>query len=67
MEGATRIKRGGQYISVPRRVFRAEYGLQKKEKEREKVAVGPGSRERKAGYVTNKYGELSVRWKGLRA
>ena len=38
--------------------------FQKTEK-REKVPVGPGSRECKAGHETNNCEELCVRWKGL--
>ena len=41
-------------------VLQTEHGLHKREKEREKVAVGPGPRECKAGYETNNCGELRV-------
>ena len=47
-----------------RGVFETEHGLQKTEKEREKVMVGPGSKECIAGYETNNCGELRVRWRG---
>ena len=50
---------------VSRGVLQTEHGLHKREKERkrDKLAVGPGSREYKAGYETNNCGELRVRWR----
>ena len=36
-----------------------------RERKREKLAVGPGPRECKAGYETNNCGELRVRWREL--
>ena len=36
-----------------------------RERKRGKVAVGPGSGERKAGFETNNCGELRVGWRGL--
>ena len=37
----------------------------RRERKREKVVAGPGSRECKAGYETNNRGESRVRWQGL--
>ena len=41
--------------------------VSRRQRKREKVTAGPGSRECKAGYGTNNYGELRLRWRGLRA
>ena len=53
------------YKRVSRGVLEIEHGLHKREKKREKVAVGQGPRECKAGYETNNCGELRVRWREL--
>ena len=37
----------------------------RRERKREKVAVGPGSEECKAGYETNNRCDLRVRWRKL--
>ena len=55
----------GGYERVSRGMLETEHGLQEREKEREKVSVGPGLGECEAGYETNNYGELRVRWSGL--
>ena len=39
--------------------------VSRRQRKREKLAVGPGSRECKAGHETNNCGELRVRWRGL--
>ena len=58
-------REGGRSMNVSRRwVSSTELGRYKTEKER-KVSVGPGLRECEAGYQTNNYGELRVRWRGL--
>ena len=41
--------------------------VSRRQRKREKVAVGQGLRECKAGYETKKCGELRVRWRELRA
>ena len=50
---------------VSRGVLETEHGLQKTEKEREKVVVGPGSKECIAGYERNSCRESRLRWRGL--
>ena len=58
-------REGGQSMDVSTRwVSSTELGRYKTEK-REKVSVGPGSREREAGYQTNNYEESRARWRGL--
>ena len=52
---------------VSRGMLETEHCLQEREKEREKVRVGPGLRECEAGYETNNCVELRVRWRGLYA
>ena len=37
----------------------------RRQRKGEKVMVGPGSREYKAGYKTHNYRELRARWRGL--
>ena len=39
----------------------------RRERKREKVGVGPGVIEFEAGYETNNFVELRVRWRGLYA
>ena len=41
-------------------VLETDHGLQEREKEREKVRVGPGQREFEAGHETNNRGDLRV-------
>ena len=58
-------RRGGQNMGVSRREPQTELGLYKTEKEREKVKFGLGLRDCEAGYETNNFGKLRVRWRGL--
>ena len=50
---------------VSRGVLETGNGLQKTEKEREKVVDEPGSKDCIAGNETNSCGEFRVRWRGL--
>ena len=59
-------KKGGQNMSASRWCYKQNTAF-RRERKREKVTVGPGSRVCKVGYETNICGDLRVRWRGLRA
>ena len=52
-EGYMHRRGGEEHERVSRGVLETEHGLQEREKEREKVRVGPGLRECEIGYKPN--------------